>query len=242
MSILEGILNSDVNFPIDQNELEEAIFTVGSLDAAVRKPAAARVARLSVRRSGATPAPAGTSTTHLTAKAEFEQRIHLLRPEIQAALRRGQMQVVDREYYTARRIDTATTAELMLNSDVAVPGLANLNNRKLEVNHDFLLTGIMLQTAVSADVLAANFGVPVRNILNGEFELEVGSTVIIPRSSCEMFNTTGRADGRIGYYRLENPKFIAPQSEIKPKIFSAGANVANTCVKIVLIGASVWKK
>lgn len=236
---LNGFIGGDVDTPISEVELEGLIEEIGALDRA--NPTRKRAVKRMATKVNAPVKAAAPATSNLTAKAEFEKRLHLVDPSIVEALKNQRMQLVDKALYTAKKIGTATNAELMLNSDVAVAGVANLNNRKLEANQSFLVTGVIMLSAVNADEKAANYDVIGANIRNGDFQLMIGSKVLIPKTSCEVFNTAGRSDVQKGYYKLENPKMIPPQTEIKPEIFCPAPNVENTCVKIILVGATVEK-
>ncbi|NLF41549.1 MAG: hypothetical protein GX587_02525 [Bacteroidales bacterium] len=237
---LNGFIGGDVDAPITEQELEGLIEEIGALPRsnASRKKAVSRMAtKVNSTKTGTAVA---TSTSNSTAKVEFEKRLHLIDPAITEALKSQRMQIVDKNIYTAKKIGTATNAELMLNSDVAVAGVANINNRKLEANQSFLVTGIILLSCANADEKAGTYDTIPANIQNGDFQLMVGSKVLIPKISCQVF-ATGRNDLPKGYHRLENPKMIPPQTEIKPEIFCPAPNAENTCVKVILLGATVEK-
>lgn len=220
MSLL-GFVNGDVDVPMNVAAVEGLLGEIGALEQSnpVRKRAVAKL-QSRLKRSV-------IPTSNLTAKAEFENRLYMLPADVVAALQNGKMQLVDKLIYTNKNIGTSSNVELMSNADVSVTGLANVNNRKLEAHQHFLLTGIILQSAVNADPKVAAYDLPTANILNGEFELQIGSTTIIPRTSNHVFNTKG-SESRIGYYKLENPKIIGPQTEIKPEIWTPGPNPENT--------------
>lgn len=233
---LQGFINGDVDVPMSEAEINGLLGEIGALEAAspFRRKAIKRIQTRFKNAGGAVP------TSGLTGKAEFENRLHMLPADVVAALKNGKLQLVDQEIYTARNIGTVSNIELMSNADVAVAGITNVNNRKLEANHHFLLTGIILLSAVNADPKAAAYDLPVANILNGEFQLQVGQTILIPKTSCNVFNTKG-SNLRTGYYRLQNPKMIAPQTEIKPEIWTPNANADNTCIKFILVGVATEK-
>lgn len=238
MSILAGFVGSDVDFAYNEKEIDALVGEIGALDRAnpMRKRAVSKLARKAGSKGGGIVA-----TTDLSAKAEFESRMYLLPDEIVQGLKSRQLQISDRLIYTNRNIDTAAYAELMTNADTALPGVANINNRKLDVNQYFLLTGISLLSGVGADPKAVAYSTLAPIIRNGEFQLTIGANTVIPKTSCYAFDTTGQTNEPVGYYKLDNPKLIPPQTEIKPELWAGGANAANTCIRIVLHGAIVIK-
>lgn len=238
MSILAGFIGSDTDFQISEKEMDNLVGEIGQLDRAnpVRKKAVSKLARKAGSKGGGV-----VPTKNLSAKAEFESRMYLLPDNIVAGLKSQQLQIVDKAIYSNKLIDVAAYAELMVNSDVSVPGVTNVNNRKLEPNQYFMLTGITLLSGTGADARAVSYGEISAIIKNGDFQLRVGEKIIIPRTSCWIFDTGGQTSVQRGYYKLDNPKLIAPQTEIKPELWAAGANAANTCVRIVLHGAIVEK-
>lgn len=231
---LNGFINGDVDVPLSINAIEGLLGEIGALETANPTRKRAMVKLQSRLKRGVIP------TSNLTAKAEFENRLHLLPASVVAMLQSGKMQLVDKQIYTARNIGASSNIELMSNADVSVVGSANINNRKLEAHQHFLLTGIILQSGVNVDPKAAAYDLPTQNIINGEFELQVGSTIVVPRTSCSVFNTK-ETQSRVGYYKLENPKIIGPQTEIKPELWTSAANAENTCVKIILVGVITEK-
>jgi hypothetical protein len=181
------------------------------------------------------------SSHNLTTVAEFEKRAHQLPTDIRKALARRELKVIDDNIYTIRAMSGLAQMELMANSDTKAAGVSNINHRKLEANKWFLLTGIILQSAVSATPSAGAFGIAASEILNGEFSLDCGSRVVVPRTSCILFDTTGRTNLIRGYYKLENPKWLTPEAEIVPELRLPIATAANTAIAIILLGASVQK-
>jgi len=234
MSYLQGFLG-DVDAPMTNTFVEGLLGEIAQLDNSHPQKAQAIVKLKNKLKKGIIP------TNTLTAKGEFESRLHLLPANILADVQSGKLQIVDKVIYTNRSILTAQNADLMVNSDVAAPGVSNINNRKLEANQFFMLTEIVLLSGANATLAATAFGIPVSNILNGEFEMSIGSKLIIPRTSCQIFNTANRVNCLVGSYKLANPKMIPPQTEIKVSLYSAGANAATTNVSLSLVGAILEK-
>lgn len=233
--LLNGFLG-EIDAPVDVNFVDGLIGEIGSLEAAnpLRRKA---VKKIAARMNNKSVVP----TNNLTGKAEFQNRMGVLPQDIQRALTGGDLQLVDHQFYTIKKIGTNSNSELMVNSDVSVVGLTNMNHRKLEANRYFLLTGVQLLSGVGADEKAVAYDKPVANILNGEFELAIGDKIIIPRMSCSAFDSGNRTDIPTGFYKLDNPKMIPPQTEIKPELWTPSANVADTCVKLVYWGVYTQK-
>jgi hypothetical protein len=130
----------------------------------------------------------------------------------------------------------------MLNADTKLSGITNVNSRKLEENNFFLLTSIILQTGTFTDrPYDAVFGLPCREVLNGEFSLKNGDKVLVQPSSARIFDTSTRNDVIRGEWKLDNPKFIAPQVEIIPELKLPVAVPDKTAIKFILVGAGLCK-
>lgn len=63
-------------------------------------------------------------------------------------------------------------------------------------------------------------------IYNGEFEFKLDNKVLIPRTSLEVFNVAEGGDKKKmhGYYRLECPVMLTPQTDIIPQIWIPAGN------------------
>lgn len=181
------------------------------------------------------------STNNLTGKAEFEKRIDLLPKETKEKLASGGMQVVDSQLYSIVNFSSKNYMELLANADDKTVGVVNINSRKLEADQYFLLTGIqILSGTFTTNPYDATFGVPVANFLNGEFQLEVGGKIVVPRTSCDIFRTGANAE-KPGFYKLENPKMIEPMKEIVPELWTPASAAATTAVKLILWGVQTTK-
>lgn len=188
------------------------------------------------------------ATTNLTAKAEFEKRLGQLPPEIQRALLKGKLQIVDGDIYSIKSIAKKQTVDLLESSDDKKVGICNLNSSKLDSNKWFLVTGIELLYCADASgtdddhLQLADFKDELPpQIKNGEFSLEQDSDVLIPEISCEVFNNMGQTNVKKGLYRMENPKFLKPLKEITPEIKLSGIGGNTAAVKFRLIGATLAK-
>lgn len=229
----------------DDDLIEGALDQVGALPKGHprRKKYVARVRKALVRMSKRPPA-----TNDLTAKAEFEKRIGQLPKEIQRALARGKLQIVDGDIYSVKSISKKQTIDLLESSDDKQVGISNLNSAKLDSNKYFLITAIELSYCADAggingtSLQEANFKDDLPSVLkNGEFQLEQDSDVLIPEISCEVFVNQGRTDIKKGLYKLENPKFLKPLKEITPELKLSGVAPENSALKFRLIGATIAK-
>ena len=159
------------------------------------------------------------SSKNATGKAMYERMLYMLPPEIQQGIRDGRLQLVDEILYSVKDVRNRRDLELMESGDNKEVGLTNVDKRKIEANKWCLLTGIQLLSGRNADpAKTTNFDVCKPQILNGEFELEVGNTVIVPNISCTVFGTKGRADALPGLWNDFDPQFIVPNTEIKPRL------------------------
>ena len=158
------------------------------------------------------------STKSVTGKALYEKMLNLLPADIQKAVRAGQLQLVDEVLYSVKRISGFRDKELMESGDNKEVGGTNVDKQKIEANKWSLLVAIQLLSGISANPAETNFGICDKKILNGEFELEVGNTVIVPNVSCTVFDTRNRTDILPGYWSEFDPQFVTPNTEIKPRL------------------------
>ena len=182
------------------------------------------------------------SKSNATGKAMFEKLLYMLPADIQQAVREGRLQLVDEVLYSVKDMRKLRDRELMESGDNKEIGLTNVDKRKIEANKWCLLTGIQLLSGTNAKPeLTNNFAVCQPSILNGEFELEVGNTVIVPNISCAVFDTKGRTDVRPGFWCAFDPQFIVPNTEIKPRLKLAAEAAENTNVFFAMHVVSVAK-
>ena len=181
------------------------------------------------------------STKGATGKAMYERLLHLLPPDIQKAVKAGQLQLVDEVLYSVKKIGGFRDHELMESGDNKQIGMTNVDKQKIEANKWTLLVAIQLLSGVSANPAETEFDVCNKKILNGEFELEVGNTVIVPNVSCTVFDTKGRADLQKGMWNEFDPQFIVPNTEIKPRLKLSAEADANTNVYFAMHVVSVAK-
>jgi len=187
-------------------------------------------------------AKSGTiSTKGATGKAMYEKLLHLLPPDIQKAVKAGQLQLVDEVLYSVKKIGGFRDHELMESGDNKQIGVTNVDKQKIEANKWTLLVAIQLLSGVKENPAETEFDVCDKKILNGEFELEVGNTVIVPNVSCAVFDTKGRTDVKKGLWKEFDPQFIVPNTEIKPRLKLCAEADANTNVYFAMHVVSVAK-
>ena len=219
-------------------EMEGVIGEAASLDPSdpQRQQFVAKVNRASKNKQTVIP------TDDLRIRAAYSIRAHMLPDHIRTAIAGGAIKIVNNAFYRIFDFSGLKQNDLMLNADTKLSGVTNVNSRKLEENNFFLLTSIILQTGTFTDKpFDAAFGIPCREVLNGEFSLKNGDKVLVQPSSARIFDTTTRNDLVRGEWRLDNPKFIAPQVEIIPELKLPVAAPAKTAVKLILVGAGLVK-
>jgi hypothetical protein len=166
----------------------------------------------------------------------------MLPEHIRRAIAANAIKIVNNAFYKVFDFSGLKQNDLMLNADTKLAGVTNVNSRKLEENNFFLLTAIILQTGKFTDKPHdAEFDIPCREVLNGEFSLKNGDKILVQPSSARVFDTSTRNNVIRGEWRLDNPKFIAPQVEIIPELKLPVAAPEKTAVKLVLVGAGLVK-
>ncbi len=190
-------------------------------------------------------------TKSLTSKGEFELRRQQLPKEIQKALRDARMQTVDAAIYTVKSISDRSDIELMEASDDKKTGRTNLNRSQLDSGKYFLLTAIVLEYAHGADeddddpadFAFGQFAYPPQ-IINGTFEMTLGTKVVVPEISASVFDDSDTTKRKF-LYKLDNPKWLKPSMDITPKLNMpkavSGDKVFHPAVKITLLGTMTEK-
>lgn len=241
--LIDGFLGN-IDEPTTEENMEEVLGRISRLKPGgkARKRAVSAVTR-KVNSGTKAAANQAVFTKDATSKAEFTARMDQLPSEIRQGLSNQTLQIVDRCIYSVKVPGANQQFEMMTNDQTAVVGKTNINHRKLEPNKWFMLTGIQILEAADItgdpEALKAEFLAPSEKITNGEFQLAIGGNVIVPRTSSEIFNNAHMTDKLSGYYRLDNPKLLAPQTEIKPELWITDTVPA---VKIVLHGSMIEKK
>lgn len=184
-----------------------------------------------------------STATGSRSRAEFEKRISLLPKEIQQGLASQNLQAVDTAYYVVKTISGSKVIKMFKDDDNKVVGTSNISSGKLEKGNYFLLYGIQLLGGVgdSADSSGTvNYDVIPDYVRNGEFEFKANGTVLIPNTSCEVFQTEGK-DIFKGLFVLDNPKIIRDQQSIEFNVEWSANAPSNSYLKAILRGTAVIK-
>jgi len=242
MSLLGLFMAEDANMlersVLTDTEMESVIGEAAELDPSdpQRQQFVARVNRGVKNKQAVIP------TDDLRIRAAYSIRAHMLPEHIRKAIAGNAIKIVNNAFYRIFDFSGLKQNDLMLNADTKLSGVTNVNSRKLEENNFFLLTSIVLQTGTFTDKpFDATFGIPCREVLNGEFSLKNGDKVLVQPSSARAFDTSTRNNAVRGEWRLDNPKFIAPQVEIIPELKLPVAAPDKTAIKLILIGAGLVK-
>ena len=188
-------------------------------------------------------------TKSLTSKGEFELRRQQLPADIQKALKEARMQTVDGAIYTIKSVKDRSDIDLMEASDDKKAGVTNINRAQLDNGKYFLLTDIVLEYAHGADANDNNpadfeFGQSAlpAEMINGTFEMTLGTKVIVPEISTGVFDDTDSTKRKF-QYKLSNPKWLKPAMDITPKLNMTKAitGVDNPAVKVTLLGTMTEK-
>jgi hypothetical protein len=225
----------------------------------VRRPAAQKIAQKAVKpvvrqahnagqnkgRNGIMSAAA--FRTDITSKGYFEMKKGELPKEIQDGLNSRDLQVLDANIYGIKAIEGKSVVDLLTSSDDKSVGRSNINGAKLDLGEHFLVTGVCLDFGTYAegeDPLDCDFSASLpAKIKNGEFELKVGPESLLPENiSCEIFNNESTDGGKKHLFKLDHPKWINPQMEIKPRLTMTTAGAVREVVKVTLVGCKVHKK
>jgi len=252
---MEGLENSG---SLIEEQIEGVLGEIG-VPAPIRKPAAKKIAQKAVKPAARQAHSAGQKKGRngimaaaafrydITSKGYFEMKKAELPEEIRAKLESRDLQVVDANIYGVKGIDGKSVVDLLTSSDDKAVGKSNLNGAKLDIGEHFLVTAVALDFGTFADntdVTTSDFSsdLPAK-IKNGEFELKVGAETLLPENiSCEVFNNETSDGGRKHMFKLDHPKWIEPQKEIKARLTMTTAGAAHEAVKITLIGCKVHKK
>jgi hypothetical protein len=184
-----------------------------------------------------------SNATGSRSRAEFEKRISMLPKEIQVGLANQSLQAVDTAYYVVKTISGSKVIKMFKDDDNKVVGSSNISSGKLEKGNYFLLYGLQLLGGVGDNndtPGSVNYDVVPDYLRNGEFEFKANGTVLVPNTSCEVFQTTGK-DTFKGLWVLDNPKIIRDQQSIELNIEWSANAPQNSYLKAILRGTAVIK-
>ena len=234
MNEAEMILDSEFG-----NLLELAgvdVDTYQSLMGQIKKLPPAQKIKAAQKLVNSTPITLQKGSRH-----EMEIRFGQLPKEIRDGLLKKRLQLVDQRYYVVKEVTSKSNIDMIQGTDQKAVGLANWSSAKLEKDSWFIVTAIKAVYDVNAEKESADFDLIPPFIRNGEFELEAGGKKLLPLQDAEVFHTKNRTDVEIGVYKLENPKIIEPQVEIKmPFKFSATAGATVCWLRVTFIGTGVY--
>ncbi len=266
MEEIEGLelaaLENEENLFEKEDEQDDAVEGIGDLGRVRRRNK--RKGRKTVRRRSRSRAVrraygAGSRSTavktgltrSLTSKGQFELRRSQLPADVQKALKEARMQTVDGAIYTIKSITDKSDIDLMEASDDKKTGKTNLNRAQLDSGKYFLLTDIVLEYAHGADEddnepANFNFGQFAfpPEVVNGTFEMTLGTKVIVPEISCGLFDDSDTTKRKF-LYKLANPKWLKPSMDITPRLNMhravQGDDVHHPAMKVTLIGTMTEK-
>jgi len=234
---------------------EEAIYGLGYASPAETEALLGEISRMSTPQKQAAikkmvqPKLATVGGANRSSRDEVLMRQDGLPADVRKAIREKRAQISDSAWYSVKPANAVSSVRMFDTSDVKTAGLRNIDKGKLEKDFWFLLTGIQLLAGIGAAPPAGTgadvaFDFVPLAISNGDFEFRANSNKnMFPKdSACSVFsnNTNNIGNGQAkGLWKLDSPKWIEPQSDILFDIRFSQASVANTFIKIVLIGQSV---
>ena len=180
---------------------------------------------------------------NLSRRDHAMMRIDALPADIQKALATKRLQLVDDTIYTVKVANAVSSVEMFKSDDDKSHGVSNVAKAQLDKDQFFLITGIRVTSGIDADKLNAAYGIIAKAIANGDFEFTInGGQAVLPKDTAtSCFDTTNKTTGRNGEISLDNPKWIEPGTDIKFNLTFSQASVANTNIKVELIGVRVVK-
>lgn len=243
--ILEG---ADIEMIAGNDSLLEGLGAIRRSNPAKARQISRNAVVKTKRKSYSAGKNAGSApniTAGMTSRGWFELKKAELPKDVQEALAKGTMQSVDQVLYATKSIAGNSVINLFSPSDDKVVGKSNVNGAKLDAGDYFLATAVAIDFGTFTDEPSdSTFSEDYTSaIKNGEFEFKVGSTSLVPDAlSMEAFNQEGVITKRSHLFTLDNPKWIVPQQEIKPRLTLVTAGGANEAVKITIFGTKVAKR
>ena len=241
-SELENVLNNiDTAQLLGYGGEEKARMLLGDIAEIAKASPVAAVA--AIKRIGQMQAAGGKN---LSPRDHAIMRIDGLPPEIQKALADKRLQLVDDVIYITKRASVTNIIEMFKSDDLKAHGLSNIAKSQLDKDLHFMITSVRLTSGVesgSGDPALCNYGLIAKEIANSDFEFKInGGRYVFPKDSgTSRFDTTGVMDVQVGEFKLNNPKWIEPETDIIWDFKLGVPTVLNTCVKVELIGVRVLK-
>lgn len=182
---------------------------------------------------------ASKETDNLTWRSYALNRFKEFPDYIQEQLKNGLLKMVDHELYFAKAAAGQNVIKMITSNDKKMSGIGNVSNAKLENGQFFICTGIVLLSGVGADDneasgKAVTYGEATPAIINGDFEFKQGSETLVDTCACQIFKRG--VNERVGFVKLGNPRILKPQTEMSFTLNCGVTPVANTWVKVILVG------
>jgi len=230
--ILSG-LNGDDDFPneFDDDEDDELSGEVGRFRRPFRRTRS-RSRRRSYRSIGRRESGASRF------RRQALERVSKMGRTVQKALVTGKAQISDMVYYSCAEV-SGKHCELISEAVSKKLGLTNIDNGKLGKDKEFVLSAVKI--AYDRNTIDGKYADPIPSeAYNGEWELELNGKKVFDDMPVSVF-----ADGTIGYnvnkpygfYALNNPKHIKPQTTIEFNIKTP--QDISGYFKVFLIGTTV---
>ena len=203
------------NVFVEDKELPDMLEGLGNLARTNLRKVRTVLQNLVPRKGGYAIMHRDFETKNLTGKALFERRLHLLPKEIREALYEARLQIVDFVIYGVEEGKDRNAFDIIYSSQTKKLGVSNISNGKLPQDRWFLLLGIALQEAVYNST-TQKYGAWQKitdTTRNGEWSLKIGGKPVYDELPLEIF-ARDDDDKMTGFVRLENPKLIAPQTDI----------------------------
>jgi len=195
------------------------------------------------------------NTTFATSRSKYIDKINEIpNPVVKQRILNNQDQLNDSEIYSVVALGAAATSiiDLFTPDGAKVVGLRNISNQKLDAEKYFMVNAIEILYGIDAadSGYSATFATcPIPDaVFNGELEITQNGRKIFSKQSMGAFFTgitassiavgplTALANGK-AIIKLDNPKFLYPQEEIKARMeWGHHCGAANSYLKIRLIG------
>lgn len=221
---------------------EEDFDVILTSDLGIARRALLRQRGMHIRRGR----PQVATGTLATSRDEVLRRTHQITDkQVLEDLVREKKALVDTRLYFSVLANAVTSVDMISNSLPKATSLRNVANGKMDDGKWFLLTAMTLKSGIAetpddAGVANTAFGPLAKQIANGDFEFRInGSKHVLPKdTACSIFNVD-RTDQPLGYFKLDNPKWIKPNTEMYFVIKTGIATAAKTAIRLELIGTSV---
>ena len=229
--VLAGMAGSDDDYTAEENA--DDLVLDGDLGRWNRRSRRPRRSRRYFRASRI-----GKNTAASLFRKQALERIPKMSENVQKKLVTGNAQISDMVYYACAEI-SGRGADLIDESVNRKLGLTNLDGGKIDKDKEFVLSA--LKFAYDANAIDGEYddAIPAE-VYNGEWELQLNGKKVFDNMPMAVF-----ADGisgyntnkPYGYYVLNNPKHIKPQTTIELEVKTP--DTVAGFLKVYLIGTSV---